>query len=70
VLQTSQQNGIKKVALSGGSFQNRYLLSGLENKLTENGFEVYSQQQIPANDGGLALGQLIIASEKRRLKCV
>ncbi|MDZ7741092.1 MAG: carbamoyltransferase HypF [Bacteroidota bacterium] len=66
----SRESGIRKLALSGGSFQNRYLLGGVENKLREAGFEVYAQEKIPANDGGLALGQLLIAAEKRRLSCV
>ncbi|MCF8227648.1 MAG: carbamoyltransferase HypF [Bacteroidales bacterium] len=66
----SLESGINKVALSGGTFQNRYLLEGVETKLSENGYKVFSQEKIPANDGGLALGQLMIAAEKRRLACV
>jgi hydrogenase maturation protein HypF len=58
-------NGIGKVVLSGGSFQNRFLLSEAERKLKQEGFRVYSHQQIPSNDGGIALGQLVIAAKKR-----
>lgn len=61
---------INKVALSGGSFQNRYILERLENLLRSNRFEVYSQCSIPANDGGIALGQLAVAAKRRSLKCV
>ena len=59
-----------KVVLSGGVFQNKYLLAGTESILRENGFRVYSHSAIPTNDGGIALGQLIIAAKRRELKCV
>ncbi len=61
---------INKVVLSGGSFQNVYLSKKLEDKLSAIDFEVFVQSKIPANDGGLSLGQLGIAAkvleEKRR----
>jgi len=57
--------GIGKVVLSGGSFQNRFLLSETENRLQQKGFQVYSHHGIPTNDGGIALGQLVIAAKKR-----
>ena len=52
-----------KVVLSGGTFQNKYLPSQLENKLSDNGFEVFTSSKIPSNDGGIALGQLIIGAK-------
>ncbi|MCB0823794.1 MAG: carbamoyltransferase HypF [Bacteroidales bacterium] len=61
------QRDISKVALTGGTFQNRYLLSRLEKLLESVGFEVYTQNRIPANDGGIALGQLAIAAKLRSL---
>ena len=64
-----EDSGLKKVILSGGLFQNRYLLEKLENKLELDGFEIYTPVKFPANDGGLALGQLLIAA-KRRALCV
>ena len=67
VARIRSDSGIRKVALSGGSFQNRYLLSRLEDRLQENGFQVYSNQRVPANDGGIALGQLAVAAKKRNL---
>ena len=70
VLQIRDKHNIKKVALSGGSFQNRYILARVEDLLRRNGFDVYSQCSIPANDGGIALGQLAIAAKRRILKCV
>ena len=67
-IEISKKSGIKKVALSGGSFQNKYLLSETEKKLNQHAFEVFSNSQFPANDGGIALGQLYIAANKRNLK--
>jgi hydrogenase maturation protein HypF len=58
--------GLNKVVLSGGTFQNRYLLEKTEKYLKENRFDVYSPCLIPANDGGIALGQLMIGAKKRR----
>jgi len=52
-----EKTGLKKVALSGGVFQNAYLLTQMENKLKELGFVVYSHSQVPCNDGGISLGQ-------------
>lgn len=62
------ETGIKKIVLSGGTFQNKYLLSKLENKLSENMFEVFTSSEIPSNDAGIALGQLIIGAKKRNRK--
>jgi len=56
--------GLNTVVLSGGTFQNRYLLEKAENILSENIFKVYSNQQFPSNDGGIALGQLYITAKK------
>lgn len=58
--------GIRKVMLSGGVFQNRHLLGNAEELLTENGFTVYSPAKVPANDGGICLGQLAVAAKQRR----
>jgi len=54
------------VVLSGGSFQNRILLQKIENKLKECSFALYSQERVPSNDGGIALGQLAIAAQRRK----
>ncbi len=59
------ERGINKVVLSGGSFQNRYLLEKTENLLSRKGFKVYSHLNTPSNDGSLALGQLAIAAKLR-----
>jgi len=55
------RSGIDRVALSGGCFQNRILLEGCAEGLEEAGFTVFTHQRVPANDGGIALGQAVIA---------
>jgi hydrogenase maturation protein HypF len=55
-----------KVALSGGSFQNRYLTRRVIKLLKDNGFDVYLNQSVPPNDGGISLGQLAIAAKKMK----
>ncbi len=51
------ETGLKQVALSGGCFQNMFLLQGLQNKLKKKGFQVMTNMEVPVNDGGIALGQ-------------
>jgi hydrogenase maturation protein HypF len=57
-----KENRINQVVLSGGCFQNRRLLEGLRNRLKTKGFEVFCHRQVPTNDGGIALGQAMIAA--------
>lgn len=64
------KEGINKIVLSGGVFQNKYLLTNTIELLRKNNFEVYSHATVPTNDGGIALGQLAVASKRRELKCV
>jgi len=56
-----QQQGIAAVALSGGVFQNRYLTERTLEILGKLNFSVYTHSLVPPNDGGLALGQAVIA---------
>jgi hydrogenase maturation protein HypF len=65
-----EKTGINSVALSGGTFQNKYLLENIENKLKNDMFKVFSNRQVPVNDGGIALGQMYIAATKREKLCV
>jgi hydrogenase maturation protein HypF len=55
---------INSVALSGGVFQNNYLLSRCYDALKKNSFNVYSNFKVPVNDGGISLGQAYIAALK------
>ena len=50
------------IVLSGGAFQNRLLLEGVCERLRRDGFVVLMPEQVPANDGGLSLGQAAIAA--------
>jgi len=54
---------INTVVLSGGVFENTYLLESLFQTLESNSFVVYFNQQIPINDSGISIGQLVIANE-------
>lgn len=58
----------KNVALSGGCFQNKYLLENSIQELRKNGFNVYWNKEVPANDGGISLGQIAYFSYFRKNK--
>ena len=62
VLKISKQHNINIVALSGGCFQNRYLLEHTVDALSRKQLKVMIHEKVPANDGGVSLGQLTIAS--------
>lgn len=64
VTDIAQQKAINSVALSGGVFQNPTLLTLCRKLLTESGMQVLIHRQVPANDGGLALGQAAIAAAR------
>ncbi|HLG94877.1 MAG TPA: carbamoyltransferase HypF [Bryobacteraceae bacterium] len=55
-------DGIRQVCLSGGTFQNLFLLERAVALLRADGFEVFLHAQVPPNDGGIALGQGVIAN--------
>jgi hydrogenase maturation protein HypF len=59
--QIAADTGLRVVALSGGCFQNRLLLSLTIPALERAGFQVLVHRQVPSNDGGLSLGQAAIA---------
>jgi len=61
-----EKTGLNKIALSGGVFQNMYLLERVFSSLEMSRFKVYTHQRIPCNDGGISLGQAIIAHYKKR----
>ncbi len=54
---------INRVVMSGGVFANHYLLTKLTRLLTQHGFSVFYNEQIPINDSGIAFGQMYAASE-------
>jgi hydrogenase maturation protein HypF len=60
-----EKTGIRQVVLSGGCFQNPFLLSSMTRRLQDEGLEVFRHRMVPANDGGLALGQAVVAAWRR-----
>jgi hydrogenase maturation protein HypF len=60
--QIREAGGVGAVALSGGTFQNLLLTEQVLELLTGKGFKVYRHRRVPANDGGLALGQAVLAN--------
>ena len=63
-LELRKQTGLAEVALSGGVFQNMVLLRLVSDGLKEHGFRVLRHRLVPPNDGGLALGQAVIAARR------
>jgi hydrogenase maturation protein HypF len=66
-LQIRAETEIHEVALSGGVWQNMTILEKSVNKLHGDGFIVYLHKQVPANDGGISLGQAAVAFHKLKL---
>ena len=60
----AQEEGVSEVALSGGVFQNRLILEGLCEGLRSRGLDPLTHGQVPANDGGLSLGQAVVAAAR------
>ncbi len=60
-VQVRKDAEVNKVVLSGGVWQNQTLLKRTYDMLSSLGFTVYTHQQVPTNDGGLALGQAVVA---------
>jgi hydrogenase maturation protein HypF len=58
----ADETGIRQVALSGGVFQNRLLLRKTVSLLESSGFRVFTHRHVPCNDGGISLGQAVIAN--------
>jgi hydrogenase maturation protein HypF len=67
-LSIQSQTGHDRVALSGGVWQNMTLFDKTVRLLRNAGFEVLVHQKVPANDGGLSLGQAAVAIRRQQLK--
>lgn len=61
ILAVARSTPLRNVVLSGGVFQNSYLTRHSRRLLEADGFTVFTHRQVPANDGGLALGQAVLA---------
>jgi len=57
-----KDSGLNRIVLSGGVFQNSILLTGFIKSLEEKNFKVFTHTKVPANDGGISLGQAIVAA--------
>lgn len=57
-----EKTGLDRVCLSGGSFNNSYLSQRLGSSLVRAGFQVFVQSAVPCGDGGLSLGQAMVAA--------
>ncbi|MFN2187402.1 MAG: carbamoyltransferase HypF, partial [Candidatus Promineifilaceae bacterium] len=64
--QIRRQHKLSKVILSGGVWQNMTLLQKSVLLLESSGFETYLHRLVPANDGGIALGQVAVAAHRLR----
>jgi hydrogenase maturation protein HypF len=63
IVEVAQKNGQSKIVLTGGCFQNRYLLERSVLRLSQASFRPYWHQRVPPNDGGIALGQILAAAQ-------
>ena len=61
-VQVRNRRGLNRVVLSGGVFQNAFLLNKLEKALRKMDFEVFTHSLVPPHDGGIALGQAVVAN--------
>jgi hydrogenase maturation protein HypF len=57
-----KEHSLNSVCLSGGVFQNVFLLDRTYELLTKNKFKIYTHHKVPPNDGGISLGQAVIAN--------
>jgi hydrogenase maturation protein HypF len=62
-----ERHGVGTVALSGGVFQNMLLLEQAVGRLEARGFRVLTHSRVPCNDGGISLGQAVVAAARDRL---
>jgi hydrogenase maturation protein HypF len=62
------QRQLSRVCLSGGCFHNVLLFESLRSALREKQFEVYFHSEVPAGDGGISLGQALVAAHVLKAK--
>ncbi len=64
---TREERKLNRVTLSGGVFQNRFLVDETCELLQQRGFAVFTHSRVPANDGGISLGQAAVANAQINL---
>ncbi len=62
VVDLGKKTGIRKIVLSGGVFNNDIILKGMITSLGQNNFNVYTHTKVPTGDGGISLGQTVVAA--------
>lgn len=62
-LRAAAETGLTRVVLSGGVFQNAYLLERIPERLRRRGLEIFTHSRVSANDEGLSLGQILICAQ-------
>jgi len=67
ICSVAEKSNEEKIVLSGGVFQNAYLLEHAVHGLRAKGFKPYWHQRIPTNDGGISLGQIAVAMSQKKL---
>ena len=66
ILAVAQRAGLERVVLSGGVFQNSYLVKKAISLLGKRGFSVYAHSDINTNDSGIPIGQIAIANARQK----
>lgn len=69
-MRLARAENVDRIVLSGGVFQNRLVLEGVSERLNASGLRVLSPASVPANDGGIALGQAVIAAAKVKARAL
>jgi hydrogenase maturation protein HypF len=64
--QLREREHLNRVCLSGGTFQNCFLSERLQQRLSGLSFEVFEHSEVPPGDGGLSLGQALVAAHRLR----
>jgi hydrogenase maturation protein HypF len=62
IREEARRAGLRRIIMSGGVFQNRYLTERAAALLEADGFTVFTHQRVPPNDGGIALGQAVLGA--------
>jgi len=67
VSQLSAETGVKQAVVSGGCFQNKRLTEQIQQLFSNSNISLYLPAQIPCNDGGVAVGQLVVAADSFKM---
>jgi len=63
IVEVAEQSGLQQIMFSGGVFQNRYLTERAAAALEARGYTVHTHRRVPPNDGGIALGQVVMSAQ-------